>query len=345
MLSEALTWYVQQMSELVPERFRARDTGPTNAFVVNWSEHSTVAAELRLRRDGKETSLGRFATDEIGVRSVRAMVGARRAPDTVLRLPPGYLLDRTVTLPLAAEQGLDRVIRYEMDRFTPFAADEVYHTHTIVRRDRTNGRLLATISLVPKARLEGILEALSAVGLKPTLLEGELQGGILRRIPLEGTRPTGERRRRIAFAALAVTCGILAMLAIVTPFWVQSQAMDDLDGRIDALAPRVKQAEALRARLAASVAGTDVTSAERARVGDALQIIAALTNVLPDDTHLTGLTLQRRQVTLEGQSASAARLIGLISAEPTMRNAAFAAPVTRGEGGVDLFSIKAEAVP
>jgi len=39
----------------------------------------------------------------------------------------------------------------------------------------------------------------------------------------------------------------------------------------------------------------------------------------------------------------AARLIGLLSADPTIRDAAFAAPVTRTEsGGVDAFSIRAE---
>jgi hypothetical protein len=46
---------------------------------------------------------------------------------------------------------------------------------------------------------------------------------------------------------------------------------------------------------------------------------------------------------MAGRSAGAARLIGLLSADPTIRDAAFAAPVTRADsGGVDAFSIRAE---
>ena len=80
----------------------------------------------------------------------------------------------------------------------------------------------------------------------------------------------------------------------------------------------------------------------------ALRAIAALTEILPDDTWLTELTLRQRKLTMAGRSAGAARLIGLLSADPTIRDAAFAAPVTRAEGtraesgGVDAFSIRAE---
>ena len=73
-----------------------------------------------------------------------------------------------------------------------------------------------------------------------------------------------------------------------------------------------------------------------------MQALSALTELLPDDTFLTGLALHLRQVTIDGSSGSAARLIGLLSADPVIRNAAFAAPVTRGDDGRDVFSIKAE---
>ena len=75
----------------------------------------------------------------------------------------------------------------------------------------------------------------------------------------------------------------------------------------------------------------------------ALRTIAALTEILPDDTWLTELTLRQRKLTMAGRSAGAARLIGLLSADPTIRDAAFVAPVTRADsGGVDVFSIRAE---
>ena len=87
-------------------------------------------------------------------------------------------------------------------------------------------------------------------------------------------------------------------------------------------------------------------SAERARVGDALAALAATTAVLPDDTYLTDLTLRQRHLVMNGRSAAAARLIGLLSAAPGLREPAFLAPVTRSDTGhADLFSIRAELAP
>jgi hypothetical protein len=49
---------------------------------------------------------------------------------------------------------------------------------------------------------------------------------------------------------------------------------------------------------------------------------------------------------MNGQSAGAAKLISALSVDPTFKDPAFAAPVTRLEGGkIDIFSISAEARP
>jgi general secretion pathway protein L len=71
-----------------------------------------------------------------------------------------------------------------------------------------------------------------------------------------------------------------------------------------------------------------------------------VTRILPDDTFLTDFALRERQMTISGRSASAPRLITLLSADPTLRNTSFAAPVTRIEGATaDVFSIKTEIGP
>jgi general secretion pathway protein L len=293
--------------------------------------------------------LGRFALDDAGLRQARGMLGNRRAPATVLRLPEGLLLERQVVLPLAADQGLDRVMRFEMDRFTPFAADEVFFAATVRRRDRAQGRLTVAISLVPRVRLAPILAAMAQLRLAATELEAPAPAGGFgaapRRIPLGAVDRTGEGWRRGVLWAAGAVCAVLAVVAAGLPFWLQMEARAAVEERIAELRPRVDQADALRRRMAASAAGNDVIGAERARVGDALHAIATLTDILPNDTYLLGLTIQKRQVTMEGQSAAAARLLTTVSGDPTVRNAAFAAPVTRIENGMDLFSIKAEIAP
>jgi general secretion pathway protein L len=115
------------------------------------------------------------------------------------------------------------------------------------------------------------------------------------------------------------------------------------DAAIADLQPTIAQVDALRRRMEAGDAGRDILTQETVRTGDVLQTLAAVTRILPDDTYLTDFALRDRQITFSGRSASAPRLITSLSADPAIRNAAFAAPVTRIEGATsDLFSIKAE---
>jgi hypothetical protein len=148
MLNELVSWWARQMLDLVPQRWRQSAPGPANATVVAWRD-AGGDVELFNRREHRETSLGRFPRDDGGWRMARAALGKTRPPATVLRLPAGYVLERQISLPLAAEQGLDRVVRYEMDRFTPFSAEEVFWSCAVQRRDRAQGKLAAGIALVP----------------------------------------------------------------------------------------------------------------------------------------------------------------------------------------------------
>jgi len=343
MLTEIASWWLRQMQELLPQRLRQRAAGPANAVVFAWDDPDDI--QLLMRRDRKEVSLGYFGADEAGLRMARTMLGTRRGPAVVLRLPPGMLLEREVTLPRAAEQGLDRVVRYEMDRFTPFTVDEVFYSYRLLRRDDARSRVVISIVLVPRARLTSALETVRQLQLTPTLLEAADSSGELQRIPLTAPGASKLRWRGRGLAAAGATCAALAVAVVVLPFWRQAQARGEVEARIAALKPQLDRAEAVRKKLTADAASVDAFSAEHARVGDALHAIATLTGLLPDDTHLISLVMQKREVSMQGESAAAAKLLTTLSADPAIRNAAFTAPVTRNAAGVDVFAIRVEIVP
>ncbi len=333
MIGDFLRWWGQQLLSLLP----ASGARPGDAVIAVLRAPGLV--ELIVRRRGKEGALGRFALDPAGIAALRAARGSRRAP-VLLRLPAGMLLAQPVVLPLAAERDPERVLRYEMDRLTPFAADELFWTASVVRRDRARAQLHLRLALVPRAQLAPVLEGLAQAGLHP----GALEGPAGERIELAGRH--GGRWRQRAASGLAAACVLLAVAAAAVPFALQSRESRRIERRIATLRPAVEQAEALRRGIATTAAGIDVLASQRARVGNPLAVLAALTDILPDDTVLTDLGMRQRVITLSGQAASAARLIPALAADPAFRDPAFAAPVTRnettrGEG----FSIRAEAAP
>jgi general secretion pathway protein L len=346
MPNEFLSWWLQQMLDLVPKRLSALGEERASAVVVTSCGAPgarPIEIELADRKARQERPLGRFALDAEGIRAVQRAAGARPRRKVVLRLPADMLLERSVALPLATEREPERVLRYEMDRLTPFTAEEVFWSWSIERRDRQRGRLHLRFSLVPKAGLAPVVAGLQQAGLPPDVLELRLPGGDRRLIAVAQPHSRSQRWRRRALVTASALCGTLAAAAIVLPFAQQSLARQVVEDRIEVLQPKVAEAEALRAKLSRDRAGSDVLTQDQARLGDALQAIAELTQVLPDDTYLTELTLQERKLVLTGQSLAAAKLIAALSADPLIRNPAFAASVTRAEGSnADLFSIRAE---
>ena len=345
MLDDFLTWWATQLASLAPARWRAvsGEAPQRRALVVavrDLPPSGTPVVEVLARRRGGEDLLGRFVLDAAGLPSLRAIAGTWRAP-VLLQLPPGLLLEQRVTLPLAAEREPERVLSYEMDRLTPFAAADLFWTWALDRRDRPAGRIYLRLSLVPKARLTPLLDALAAAGLRPVALDAPTLDGGVRRLALAQSRAGWWRRRGLAVAGGA--CAALAVAVAAVPFVQQSLAANRVEARIADLRPRANQAEALRRSLLDRTAATDVVQAQRARVGDALNVLATLTTLLPDDTYLTELTLRSRALVITGQSAAAARLIAAMAGDPAFLNPAFAAPVTRSDAGHNEgFSIRAE---
>jgi len=344
MLQQFLAWFLQQLTELLPPALRDSGRRLPDAAVVR-IEPGTSEAALALRRGGRLGRLGTINLDMPSRPAIRRLLGSRPPSRLAIQIPAELLLERPVILPIAAERDFRRVIGYEADRYTPFAAGEMFWSAEIERRDRARGRLHLKLFVVPRSAVQPALEALEAAGLAAGWIEVPAADGSARVIDLGRGPSAGERLGRRALQGAAIACLVLALAAIALPFFLQWQARSAVEGRIALLSPRVQEYEALRRRILGAATGADTLAAEQARVGDTLEILATLTRLLPDDTYLTGLTLRQRKVSLEGQSASAAKLISLLADDPLVRNPSFAAPIVRNDRNAEVFSIRAEMSP
>jgi general secretion pathway protein L len=340
-MRDVLHWWARQIRALLP-RGLLPDASQSDALLVAMAGTSdSPEVHLSLRRRRRETPLGSFPMDEAGRRAATAAI-RQRAGRVILRPDPAAVLERKVTLPLAAEHDVPRVLHYEMDRLTPFTAEQVFWSAIIERRDRPAGRLEIRLSLLPKSLVQPVLAAIEAIGLKVSAIETASHDGAPRLIDL--VPPSSQRRSTLAIAWGA--CGVLTLIALATPFVTQSLARRAVEVRIADLQPRVAQVEALRRRLAAGSAGNDVIATEHAGTGDALQVLATVTELLPDDTVLADLTLRQGKLSISGRSRAAPLLIPAMAGDPTLHNPSFAAPVTRTpDGNADTFVIRAELSP
>jgi general secretion pathway protein L len=331
MLDGFASWWLARMSELFP-RFLADAAGRARDGIIVASDTSNNVT-VSLRRKGREEPL---------TLGVAARMAARRA--VFLRPPAAVVLEKQHLVPSASRRDLAQLLRHELGRISPFPAEALFwHWRGRVRpTDRTRTEIALT--MVPKAAVAAVLDKLAEVGIQPRFLEvGPPERSRL--LPIDDSGD-GRNPRQQLVRGLAWACAGLAAGVLILPFLLQALALHATDNAIEALRPNVAQVETLRRGMTADGAGREVLTQEMQRTGDVLQVLAMVTRVLPDDAYLTDFSLRNRHLTIGGRSASAPRLITGLSADPAIRSAAFAAPVTRVEGASsDVFSIQGEIAP
>jgi general secretion pathway protein L len=326
MLARFFSWWIARLAELLPNSA----TEAPDGIVIDMSNAGVVTASVRRKRRLEPVNLGA---------AVR-LAGSR---PIMLRPPPGAELVKHHTVPTAPKRQLDQLLRHELARITPFPADDLFWRWDGHLKFGDKSRTDVVLTMVPKQALAPAIAALASVGLRARFVEvGPADHPRLLAVADGADRRTSP----VFFKGLTWLCAGLAVIVLALPVVRQTLALRATDDAIAGLQPTIAQVEALRRGLTSEGAGRAILTQELQRTGDVLQVLATLTRILPDDTFLTDFGLRERQMTISGRSASAPRLITLLSADPAIRNTAFAAPVTRIEGAAaDIFSIKAEVVP
>jgi general secretion pathway protein L len=337
-LEDAFVWWTRRMTELIsPVTARLTAHSP-DALLVAADPESFGAVRLSRRRKGRVTEVGAMSIDSDPSTWRRALSPRRRGEPVILTVTTPLPL-RHATLPLAAEANLDRLLEYEMDRLTPFNVKDVFFAHTILSRDRSKGQLTVGLAVVPRAWVAALADCLNAVGSRPSMIEARGTDGVVRLVPMAHANPS---RLHIRTRLGWIACAGLTIAVVAVPLEHQASELATAENRIAELRPRVDEANLLRKRITNGTSDASQIAAARHRAGEALRAIAVLTDRMPDDTFLTGLRMGEHRLAIEGQSATATKLIGALAGEPRLKNPAFAAPVVRSEAGTDIFTIQVE---
>lgn len=350
-LPQLLDWWLEQLRLLLPSRL-LRLAGFQRGR-LQCRPLADGGFQIGLRRPGENPlEIGRLspgAGREQLESLLQARVQGRPRTGVELILPADACFCRPVTLPLATEANLGQVLRYEMDRHTPFPANRVYHAWEVLRRDAGAGRLQVALVVVPRERVDEPLAQLRTLGL-------EVRRAIPEQLPLEQAQSrwfnllprdeTGAGRPRPGRAQLAVASLVAALLVtLLLPLWqhraISIQYLDELR----ALAPQVSRLSAAQDRREQLREALEAPLRAREAQVPATELLAEITRLLPDHTWLASLRLEGRELHLEGDSAAASALIEALEDSPLLTNVRFLASVQRRGDGRERFTLGAEALP
>jgi general secretion pathway protein L len=138
--------------------------------------------------------------------------------------------------------------------------------------------------------------------------------------------------------------GFMALLLL--PRGQLQPRAEHLAAQLDAPKAAAERAAAVRDELQRLEAGRDYLDEQRLLADEVLSILDELTRLLPDSTWLSRFELIGTRVRLEGESAEASALIGLLEQSRTLHNVSYASPITSNpRTEKDRFSLIAERRP
>ncbi|MDX1380876.1 MAG: PilN domain-containing protein [Xanthomonadales bacterium] len=271
----------------------------------------------------------------------------------LLEAPRFLLLDRSdilvkeLKLPVAAEPNLAQVLSFEMDRQTPFRASSVYFDWKIVERGMPPGQLRLQLYVVPRSEVDGAVASIRNRGLALAGVDirdgGQTLGVNL--LPVEQRVRTVNPRTRFNFA-LGAACVVLLVVVMAQSLYLRAHQISELEGAIEAVQDEAREVARIRKQIEDASAAAGFLASRRAEAPLAIEVLADVTRILPDDTYLDRLVIGPNSVQMQGKSQNAQQLIEKVNESPLLDAAAFRGS-TRLDArtGLEIFEVNASLAP
>ncbi|MCF5708061.1 general secretion pathway protein GspL [Pseudomonas syringae] len=259
-----------------------------------------------------------------------------------LLLPSSLVLIQTLQLPVAAARNLPTVIGYELDRFTPFDAGQVYF---VARQESRNASFIqVTLVAVLRKRLDAILEACAAQGLRPDVVDVGTPETRMKVDLLPGPlRPQQSRSgHRLQRGLLWMSAGLLLGTMLL---WLndRQQLLEEMQAEVKAQKAQVSEVQQLRQQLTNTRGAANYLLRRKAAQPPLSALLSELTACLPSDTWIDHLEISdSAEVAFAGQSAKASALIGRVKDCRSLDNAQFQGVIQPdSKTGKDQYSLRA----
>ncbi|MFM9827776.1 MAG: PilN domain-containing protein [Sphingomonas sp.] len=272
-----LTWWADELAGLLPERFRAGGATLSGKVLV-WHGQSGFAA---------------FSSD------MAPAIGPG-IPATIL-IDPALVLERHGALPAARLADLRRLVALDIDRLSPFAADDAFADVVTDGAVPVDGRVEAHMAFLPKSVARTLAGTIAAHDVRPTAIGMLATGGEARRFDFlpamqaDGLLPRGS-------SAGAWWWGAVALLFVMNLGLFVSSDVARVH-RLQSLVDAQRPAASIARRLATGIDREDrarAALAARRRRDDPLATMALVARTLPAGAWIERLSIAGSAVRLSG---------------------------------------------
>jgi len=359
-------WWARELAALMPARIRTalehRRARPVLAFdgsrATLWRPAQTNGRLMMIEVAGVPLDGDPQAVTAGGRAALASLARTPNGdpPEVVVALPTRMSLRKTFALPAVVEPNLHQTLAFDLDRHTPFKADELYFDAAVVDRDTARNTLRVELAAARRALVDPMLRFAESFGARVVAISVDPPAAAaaspLNLLPED---------RRVAEAAwtrwqVLVPLAILvagAVAALALPVWQKRQEAIALGQLSEEARQRATISDALRTELERKVGDYNFVLERKYAFPGAVQALDDITRLLPDDTWLTQLELRsvrgkdgQRELALRGESANAGQLVSLLEDSKVFTQAAPRSPTTKIQPGPgEIFDVGAQLKP
>jgi len=346
-------WWAGELLALLPARVRGHVVPTSQRLVVDFSNDK--AHFLRSKGDTLKRVGSIFLDDpemialpqEAQIKAVRRIIdrAGLRGVAGLVRLPRDKVLRRTVDLPAAAAENLREVLGFEMDRQTPFKAEEVRFDFRISSQDPQRKRIKVDLVVVPREVVDRVMRLADVWGIDLDLVD---MGGKITRedqlfdlLPRAARAARGQLRSRLIFTA-GVLCAAMFAAAVYLPLQAKYDDLAALEALLARARTDADKVDEMRQQVENLTTRSRFVVELKAERRTATEVLNEVTRLLPDSTWVLKFGMRNNRLNVSGYSAKPSALIGLLEDSPMFASVRFSSPVTMDQKvGLERFNLTA----
>lgn len=342
-------WWLGELRDVMPDSWRAKLQHAMRRVTLEVSDDSVVLGVE------ENSQIERFETFplsqdiDLQKQQLRDLLAEKELLEVhrVLLLDGAGVLRKEVRLPIAAESNLHQVLRFEMDRQTPFRADNVYFDWKVIGHDKEAGQVKVDLAVVPRVEIDSTCEKLSARGVGVSGVDVLHDGRMLGLNLLPPDRRVKVINQKTRFnRVLAIACVALVAVFMALSLYLRAHQVQEYEAAIESVRSEALRVQRIRDQINETMESAGFLAQRRNATPLAVDVLADVTRTLPDDTYLDRLVIGENTVQMQGKSQNAQQLIEKVNASPLMNAASFRGS-TRLDArtNLEIFEINANVTP
>ena len=339
-------WWGEELRNAMPSQLRTRMQYARRKLLMQVVEDEIL---FSIDSTGAIQSLDAVSTDQdpqLQQQRVRELLQRHELLEVGrdLLLSESTVLQTEVVMPLATEANLRQALSYEMDRHTPFRAEEVFYSWRGIKRDREAGQLHFELYVTPREPVEKRIEQMRRLGLAPTGVDVTTPDGPLgiNLLPPELRYHVVNQRARLNWI-LGLVAGILLVFVMAQSLWLREHQVEAIGEAIEDVRAEALAVQQIRKQIDDASEAAGFLQNRKIENGYKLEMLAELTRILPDDTYLDRLSMRQGTIQMQGKSGNAQALIELMNDSEFFQNASFRGPTRLdNRSGKEIFDLTAD---